>query len=187
MASLPFQPFKLLSWLFKTLLSQIAWTIVRLELHHLWNPDWTYAMPQMDNQQPPMYGEGGNGGEEGEPGAEGEGDANEYSDYDSEDDDRLIDHSHRAQVFDRETTRPGRVLRSLSAAFWGLGGSAGPENGGPGRLPRRPALLGASALVLAGTAQAMTSSARTRTWLPATSGAPLVSSESAIPPVDEAG
>ena len=91
MASLPFQPFKLLSWLFKTLLSQIAWTIVRLELHHLWNPDWTYAMPQMDNQQPPMYGEGGNGGEEGEPGAEGEGDANEYSDYDSEDDDRLID------------------------------------------------------------------------------------------------
>ena len=64
---------------------------MRLELHHLWNPDWTYAMPQMDNQQPPMYGEGGNGGEEGEPGAEGEGDANEYSDYDSEDDDRLID------------------------------------------------------------------------------------------------
>ena len=26
----------------------MAWTVIRLELHHLWNPDWTYAFP---NQQ----------------------------------------------------------------------------------------------------------------------------------------
>ena len=24
----------------------MAWTIIRFELHHLWNPDWTYAFPQ---------------------------------------------------------------------------------------------------------------------------------------------
>ena len=26
--------------------SQVAWTIIRFEIHHLWNPDWTYAFPQ---------------------------------------------------------------------------------------------------------------------------------------------
>ena len=26
-----------------------------MELHHLWNPDWTYAMPQQQQQPPPIY------------------------------------------------------------------------------------------------------------------------------------
>ena len=41
----PFQPFKLVACAFNWILSQIAWTIIRFEIHHLWNPDWTYAFP----------------------------------------------------------------------------------------------------------------------------------------------
>ena len=40
------QPFKLVAAAFNWILSQIAWTIIRFEVHHLWNPDWTYAFPQ---------------------------------------------------------------------------------------------------------------------------------------------
>merc|ERR1719348_38404 len=39
-------PFKLMAWLFNWLIGNIAMTIIRLEIHHLWNPDWTWAMPQ---------------------------------------------------------------------------------------------------------------------------------------------
>jgi hypothetical protein len=86
-----FQPLRLIGWLFNTLISQLAWTIIRLELHHLWNPDWTYAMPQgpMEGQQPPLYGEPPVGGEEGDPKEGGEGEPGEYPEY--EDDDKLID------------------------------------------------------------------------------------------------
>merc|ERR1719461_514863 len=45
-ASIILTPFKLITWLFNWLLGQMAWTIIRFELHHLWNPDWTYAFPQ---------------------------------------------------------------------------------------------------------------------------------------------
>jgi len=26
--------------------------MIRFEIHHLWNPDWTYAMPQQPQPQP---------------------------------------------------------------------------------------------------------------------------------------
>ena len=29
--------------------------LFRFELHHLWNPDWTYAMPQQQQLPPPIY------------------------------------------------------------------------------------------------------------------------------------
>merc|ERR1712241_466 len=32
------------------MLGQMAWTIIRFELHHLWNPDWTYAFPQSTDE-----------------------------------------------------------------------------------------------------------------------------------------
>ena len=87
-----FQPFKLLGWIFNAVISQLAYTIIRLELHHLWNPDWTYAMPQMDNQQPPpLYGEPPVIGEDGEPKEGAPGDPSEYPDYDPDEDDQLID------------------------------------------------------------------------------------------------
>ena len=38
-------PFKLMAWLFNWLIGNIAMTIIRLEIHHLWNPDWTWALP----------------------------------------------------------------------------------------------------------------------------------------------
>ena len=38
-------PFKMMSWLFNWLIGSIAMTIIRLEIHHLWNPDWTWALP----------------------------------------------------------------------------------------------------------------------------------------------
>ena len=39
-------PFKMMAAMFNYILGQIAWTIIRFEIHHLWNPDWTYAFPQ---------------------------------------------------------------------------------------------------------------------------------------------
>jgi len=45
-ASTIFTPFKMIVWLFNWLIGNIAMTIIRLEIHHLWNPDWTWAMPQ---------------------------------------------------------------------------------------------------------------------------------------------
>ena len=45
------QPFKLIAMGFNWILGQIAWTIIRFEIHHLWNPDWTYAFPQQSFQQ----------------------------------------------------------------------------------------------------------------------------------------
>jgi len=39
-------PFRLLTWMFNWMVGQVAMTIIRLELHHLWNPDWTYAAPR---------------------------------------------------------------------------------------------------------------------------------------------
>ena len=64
--------------MFNYILGQIAWTIIRMEIHHLWNPDWTYAFPQaqvvepvmdepdfypQDDNTPPDYGAyGGPGG-----------------------------------------------------------------------------------------------------------------------------
>jgi len=38
-------PFKMLSWMFNWMMGNLAYTIIRLELHHLWNPDWTWAIP----------------------------------------------------------------------------------------------------------------------------------------------
>ena len=45
-ASLLLTPFKILKNLFNWILAQAAWTVIRFEIHHLWNPDWTYAFPQ---------------------------------------------------------------------------------------------------------------------------------------------
>ena len=39
-------PFKMMKNLINYIMAQTAWTIIRLEIHHLWNPDWTYAFPQ---------------------------------------------------------------------------------------------------------------------------------------------
>ena len=39
-------PFKMMAAMFNYILGQVAWTIIRFEIHHLWNPDWTYAFPQ---------------------------------------------------------------------------------------------------------------------------------------------
>ena len=44
-ASAILSPFKMMAWLFNYVVGQIAWTIIRFEIHHLWNPDWTYALP----------------------------------------------------------------------------------------------------------------------------------------------
>ena len=49
-ANILLTPFKLISWMFNWMLGQIAWTIIRLEIHHLWNPDWTYAWPAPQEQ-----------------------------------------------------------------------------------------------------------------------------------------
>ena len=45
-ANILLTPFKLLGMAFNWLVGQMAWTIIRLEIRHLWNPDWTYAFPQ---------------------------------------------------------------------------------------------------------------------------------------------
>jgi len=45
-------PFKLIAWMFNWMLGQMAMTIIRMEIHHLWNPDWTYAMPHPQNSDP---------------------------------------------------------------------------------------------------------------------------------------
>ena len=45
-------PFKLIAWVFNWMLGQMAMTIIRLEIHHLWNPDWTYALPQPQRTDP---------------------------------------------------------------------------------------------------------------------------------------
>jgi len=39
-------PFRLVAWVFNWLVGHVAMTIIRLEIHHIWNPDWTWAMPQ---------------------------------------------------------------------------------------------------------------------------------------------
>ena len=44
-------PFRMASAFFNYILGQVAWTIIRLEIHHLWNPDWTYAFPQSMQEQ----------------------------------------------------------------------------------------------------------------------------------------
>ena len=41
----------MIAWIFNWILGQIAWTIIRFEIHHLWNPDWTYAFPQNFNHE----------------------------------------------------------------------------------------------------------------------------------------
>jgi len=57
-ASALLTPFKLISWVFNWVVGQLAWTVIRLELHHLWNPDWTYAVPRprAQGQQYQDYG-----------------------------------------------------------------------------------------------------------------------------------
>merc|ERR1719341_1846877 len=54
-ASSLLNPFKAIAWAFNWVIGQIAFTIIRFELHHLWNPDWTYAMPQQQQLPPPIY------------------------------------------------------------------------------------------------------------------------------------
>jgi len=49
-ASTLLTPFKLVAWSFNWVLGNIAWSIIHLELHHLWNPDWTYAAPRPQDQ-----------------------------------------------------------------------------------------------------------------------------------------
>eukprot|EP00096_Caligus_rogercresseyi_P006770 TRINITY_DN2360_c0_g1_i7.p1 TRINITY_DN2360_c0_g1~~TRINITY_DN2360_c0_g1_i7.p1 ORF type:complete len:691 (+),score=187.76 TRINITY_DN2360_c0_g1_i7:226-2298(+) len=44
-ASFLSSPFKFLNWAFNAMLGNVAWFLIRMEIHHLWNPDWTYAMP----------------------------------------------------------------------------------------------------------------------------------------------
>jgi hypothetical protein len=44
-ANIILTPFKLIAWMFNWILGQMAMTIIRFEIHHLWNPDWTYALP----------------------------------------------------------------------------------------------------------------------------------------------
>jgi len=44
-ANILLTPFKLITWMFNWILGQMAMTIIRLEIHHLWNPDWTYSLP----------------------------------------------------------------------------------------------------------------------------------------------
>lgn len=39
-------PFRLIAMTFNWIVGQIAMTIIRLELHHIWNPDWTWAVPK---------------------------------------------------------------------------------------------------------------------------------------------
>ncbi len=76
----------------------------------------------------------------------------------------------RASSASATASRDARRSRPLQAST----AAAGREGRGRRHLPDSGSVT-------------MTSSARTRTWQPATSGAPLVSSESAIPPIDEAG
>ncbi|XP_071745577.1 voltage-dependent calcium channel subunit alpha-2/delta-3 isoform X39 [Lepeophtheirus salmonis] len=45
-ASMIFTPFKMIGWAFQALLSHFTWFIIRMEIHHIWNPDWSFAMPQ---------------------------------------------------------------------------------------------------------------------------------------------
>ena len=45
-ASLLLTPFRIMKNVFNWILAQVAWTVIRFEIHHLWNPDWTYAFPQ---------------------------------------------------------------------------------------------------------------------------------------------
>jgi voltage-dependent calcium channel alpha-2/delta-3 len=51
-ASIMMTPFRVMANIFNWILANIAFTIIRFELHHLWNPDWTYSMPQ---QSQPVY------------------------------------------------------------------------------------------------------------------------------------
>eukprot|EP00094_Tigriopus_californicus_P005874 TCALIF_05660-PB protein Name:"Similar to Cacna2d3 Voltage-dependent calcium channel subunit alpha-2/delta-3 (Rattus norvegicus)" AED:0.25 eAED:0.25 QI:0/0.5/0.53/0.92/0.58/0.61/13/1066/709 len=57
-ASMLLTPFKLVAWLMNYMIGQVAWTIIRFEIHHMWNPDWTYAFPQGvgDEEFPLEYG-----------------------------------------------------------------------------------------------------------------------------------
>ena len=67
------------------MLGQVAWTIIRLEIHHLWNPDWTYAFPQPSEPEAVVMDDEGayypqdeedygvNGGAPGGPGSDYEG------------------------------------------------------------------------------------------------------------------
>jgi len=48
-ANILLTPFKLITWMFNWILGQMAMTIIRLEIHHLWNPDWTYSLPYAQN------------------------------------------------------------------------------------------------------------------------------------------
>ena len=66
-------PFKMMAAMFNYILGQIAWTIIRFEIHHLWNPDWTYAFPQPPEMEPP------NGLE------------NDYDDYDGNNEETVAD------------------------------------------------------------------------------------------------
>ena len=65
-----FQPFKLVAWGFNWIISQIAWTIIRFEIHHLWDPDWTYAFPQNFQQTVNDNNGGNNNGPDVENGEE---------------------------------------------------------------------------------------------------------------------
>merc|ERR1712141_821388 len=66
-------PFRMVQAMFNWILGQIAWTIIRFEIHHLWNPDWTYAFPQPPEMEPP------NGLE------------NDYDDYDGNNEETVAD------------------------------------------------------------------------------------------------
>ena len=50
-ASFLLSPFKMFAAMLNYILGQIAWTIIRFEIHHFWNPDWTYAFPQSMQEQ----------------------------------------------------------------------------------------------------------------------------------------
>ena len=46
-----FTPFKLLSWMLSSMLGHLATTIIRLQIHTLWNQDLAYAYAYQDNYQ----------------------------------------------------------------------------------------------------------------------------------------
>ena len=52
----------MVAFAFNWILSQIAWTVIRFEIHHLWDPDWTYAFPQGYD----TVSDNGNANEEGQ-------------------------------------------------------------------------------------------------------------------------
>lgn len=79
-ASLLLNPIKMISAMVNYILGQIAWTIIRFEIHHLWNPDWTYAFPQSMQEQVETVYEDGMGSFEEEQSGDDQAGSTDYYD-----------------------------------------------------------------------------------------------------------